>query len=53
MSEENSQGGHTGFLLMVLADNHEEPHLREEAAMYLGHVDDAMALAALICIASD
>jgi len=53
MSEENSQDAHTGFLLTVLADNHEESQLREEAAMYLGHVDDTMALAALICIASD
>jgi len=53
MVEDDTQSSRTGFLLTVLADNDEDLLLREHAAMYLGHIDDTMVLAALICLASD
>ncbi|WP_018293463.1 hypothetical protein [Mariprofundus ferrooxydans] len=53
MTDDDSQSSHAGFLLTVLADKDEDACLRENAAVYLGHMDDPMILAALICLASD
>lgn len=53
MTDDDSQSSHAGFLLTVLADTDEQASLRENAAVYLGHMDDPMILAALICLASD
>lgn len=53
MPDADSPEAHIDFLLAMLVDSCESLTLREDAASYLGHMDDAAVLATLIIVGSD
>ncbi|TLS65943.1 hypothetical protein FE236_07150 [Mariprofundus erugo] len=53
MPDADSPEAHVDFLLSMLVDPCESLTLREDAASYLGHMDDGAVLASLILVASD